>query len=96
MRNHLLHELYYIKTRNNYIDNCMESKCGDIEVTAYENFESVKDELIDTNSDTPKNRLRKTTASSNSYAANEQIRGGVCIYLTGGNIIDNQISWKDE
>lgn len=97
MRNHLLHEQYYRKIRSNYIELCMESKCGDIENTAYENFESVKDDLQDKDEDSPKNRLKETVRESNSYAANEQIREGACIYLTSGNVdSEMQISWKDE
>lgn len=97
MRRHLLHEQYYRKIRSNYIDLCMESKCGDIENTAFENFESVKDDLQDRNEDNPKNRLKGTIKESNSYAVNEQIREGACIYLTSSNIeSDTQISWKDE
>ena len=97
IRRYLLQEQYYKKVRNNYLDLCMESKCGDIEITAYENFEDVKEELQAKNNDTPSNRFWNTTKTSNSYAENEQIRKGVCIYLTSDNVSDgNQISWKDE
>lgn len=97
IRNHLLHEQYYRKIKNNYLDLCMDSKCGDIETTAYENFEDIKEELQSTNTDTPQNRLKETTRASNSYAGSEQIRNGVCIYLTSNNVSDEvQISWKDE
>lgn len=97
IRRYLLQEQYYKKVRNNYLDLCMESKCGDIEITAYENFEDVKEELQANNNDTPSNRFWNTTKTSNSYAENEQIRKGVCIYLTSDNVSDgNQISWKDE
>lgn len=97
IRNHLLHEQYYRKIKNNYLDLCMDSKCGDIEATAYENFEDIKEELQSTNTDTPQNRLKETTGASNSYAGSEQIRNGVCIYLTSNNVSDEvQISWKDE
>ena len=97
IRRYLLQEQYYKKVRNNYLDLCMESKCGDIEITAYENFEDVKEELQANNNDTSSNRLWNTTKASNSYAENEQIRKGVCIYLTSDNVSDgNQISWKDE
>ena len=97
LRRYLLQEQYYKKVRNNYLDLCMESKCGDIEITAYENFEDVKEELQANNNDTPSNRFWNTTKTSNSYAENEQIRKGVCIYLTSDNVSDgNQISWKDE
>lgn len=97
IRCYLLQEQYYKKVRNNYLDLCMESKCGDIEITAYENFGDVKEELQANNNDTPSNRFWNTTKASNSYAKNEQIRKGVCIYLTSDNVSDgNQISWKDE
>lgn len=97
IRRYLLQEQYYKKVRNNYLDLCMESKCGDIEITAYENFEDVKEELQANNNDTSSNRFWNTTKASNSYAENEQIRKGVCIYLTSDNVSDgNQISWKDE
>lgn len=97
IRRHLLHEQYYRKVRNNYIDACLNSKCENIEVTAYENFEVVKEDLQDRNEDIPKNRLKETTNASNSYAESNQIREGVCIYLTSKNIDKNiQISWKDE
>lgn len=97
IKRYLLQEQYYRKTRNNYLDLCMDSKCGDIEITAYENFEDIKEELQSTNTDSPQNRLKYTTDASNSYAGNEQIRKGVCIYLTSDNVSDeNQISWKDE
>ena len=97
IRRHLLHEQYYRKVRNNYIDACMNSKCENIEVTAYENFENVKEDLQDRNADLPKNRLKETTEASNSYAESNQIREGVCIYLTSYNIDkNNQISWTDE
>lgn len=97
IRRHLLHEQYYRKIRNNYIDACLNSKCENIEVTAYENFEEVKEDLQDRNEDNPKNRLKETTKASNSYAESNQIREGVCIYLTSKNIDKNiQISWKDE
>jgi len=97
LRRYLLQEQYYKKVRNNYLDLCMDSKCGDIEITAYENFEDIREELQFSNDDTPYNRLKKTTNTLNSYAENEQIRKGVCIYLTSDNVSDgNQISWKDE
>ena len=97
IRRHLLHEQYYRKVRNNYIDACLNSKCENIEVTAYENFEVVKEDLQDRNEDIPKNRLKETTNASNSYAESNQIREGVYIYLTSKNIDKNiQISWKDE
>lgn len=97
MRKYLLQEQYYKKIRNNYLDLCMDSKCGDIETTSYENFEDVKEELQSSNNDTPQNRLKKTTDASNSYAENEQIRKGACIYLTSNNVPGEQkISWKDE
>ena len=97
IKRHLLHEQYYRKIRNNYIGACLNSKCENIEVTAYENFEEVKEDLQDRNEDIPKNRLKETTKASNSYAESNQIREGVCIYLTSKNIDKNiQISWKDE
>ncbi|SMP57883.1 hypothetical protein [Fibrobacter sp. UWB10] len=97
LRNYLLNKQYYNKIRNYYIDACMESKCGDIEITAYENFERVKSDLQEQDMDTPKNRLKETTQAPNIDAQNNQIRDGVCIYLTGDSIPeDTQISWKDD
>ena len=56
-----------------------------------------KEELQANNNDTPSNRFWNTTKASNSYAKEDQIRNGVCIYLTSDNVSDgNQISWKDE
>ena len=97
IRRHLLHEQYYRKVRNNYIDACLNSKCENIEITAYENFEGIKEDLQDRKEDIPKNRLKETTTALNCYAESNQIRVGVCIYLTSNNIDKNiQISWKDE
>lgn len=97
IRRYLLHGQYYRKVRSTYIDVCMESKCGDIENTAFENYEITKYDLQDRNEDIPKNRLNRTVKESNSYAENEQIREGACIYLTSDNInSDTKISWKDD
>jgi hypothetical protein len=97
MRNYLLNELYYRKVRSEYLEDCMESRCETIEITAYENFESVKDDLKCSKEDTPKNRLKGTVEKENSYAENVQIKKGVCIHLTADSVEDKiKISWKDE
>lgn len=74
------------------------SKIEDIETTAFENFEDIKEKLAHSGEDEPYKRLTQTEDKENSACQNEYIRKGVCIYLTKDIKItgDKQISWKDE
>jgi hypothetical protein len=97
IKKHLIHEQYYRKARNNYIDIGLETKCEDVEETAFDNFEFAKNALQNKNIDTPRNRLDNTIQAENSYADTTQIREGVCIFLTAESTNDKKkISWKDE
>lgn len=95
----LLFNLYYKEVRRLYLLNSKTSKCEGIENSAYDNFIETKEDLKQNPSkgDTPYNRLRETQNKQNSVVKNDQIRKGVCIYLTGKSIdLEKQISWKDE
>lgn len=92
----LSYELYYKVARDNYLDIQNIQQIEDIELTTFDNFSTIKFELARSGSDSPCNRLIKTQEKGNSYAANDQIKYGSSIYLTGDRIRENQISWKDE
>lgn len=85
---------YYTHFRILSLENANEIKTINIETTTYNNFNSVIEELIMDDKDIPLRRLIETEKRTNSYADNEQLKNGSCIYLTGNNI-PNQISWKD-
>jgi len=86
---------YYTHFRILSLENANEAKTIDIETTTSNNFNSVVEELTMNNNDIPRRRLLETEKRTNSYADNEQIKNGSCIYLTGDNV-ENQISWRDE
>lgn len=73
------------------------SEKEDIEATAFDNFEEVKEQLSRHGKDDPYERLTQTEAKENSSCHNQHIRKGVCIYLTKDSSItaEKQISWKD-
>ena len=74
------------------------SEKEDIEATAFDNFEEVKEQLSRHGKDDPYERLTQTEAKENSSCHNQHIRKGVCIYLTKDSSItaEKQISWKDD
>ena len=92
----LVQELYYKHNREKLLESLYEKRVSDIEITSYENFEDVKEELSMKGEDTPYNRMSNTLKRGNSYAKDDQIRKGSCIYLTGDDIDENQISWSDD
>ncbi|MFD3274457.1 hypothetical protein ACE3MS_30650 [Paenibacillus dendritiformis] len=96
LEHHLGYGVYYKDLRFRYMETNKLGIIENIEQTTYENFENVKFMLQRENRDEPYNRLDGTKKLENSYALNEQIRYGSCIYLTKDEIIDIQISWKDE
>lgn len=96
LETNLIYNMYYSHTRLLYMENNKFDKIDDIQETTFENFQKVKYNLSKNNQDTPYNRLEETQKFSNSYAYNEQIKYGSCIYLTRDDIQDIQISWKDK
>lgn len=94
---HLQWGEYYVNSKRGYYERGMESIVDDLENTAYDNFCDVKMELRCRLADTPYNRLIETKGKSNSKAADEKIRYGVCINLTSEDTDKRiQISWKDD
>ncbi len=92
----LIFYLYFDNFRLNNLENCSYNSIEGILETTFENFQDVKEDLIDEDNDTPKMRLTKTQEKPNSYAANEQIKKGSSIYLTKSDAGKRQISWKDD
>lgn len=86
--------LYYKHFRDLSIENGKISSPNNIETTTYNNFQSVIEELLDTEEDKPKKRLIETEKRNNNHAPTDELRCGSCIYLTGENTT-NQISWED-
>lgn len=94
---HLQYGEYYVNSKRSYFERGMDDIVDVLENTAYDNFCDVKMELRNRSADTPDNRLVETKAKSNSKAANEQIKYGVCINLTSEDTDESiQISWKDD
>ncbi len=96
LEQHLGYGVYYKDLRFRYMETNKLGIIENIEQTTYENFEGVKFTLQRDDKDEPYNRLDGTKKLENSYALNEQIRYGSCIYLTKDEITDIQISWEDE
>lgn len=96
LEQHLGYGVYYKDLRFRYMETNKLGIIENIEQTTYENFEGVKFTLQRNDKDEPYNRLDGTKKLENSYALNEQIRYGSCIYLTKDEITDIQISWEDE
>ncbi|WP_430596238.1 hypothetical protein [Streptococcus gallolyticus] len=92
----LIFYLYFDNFRLNNLENCSYNSIEGILETTFENFQDVKEVLIDEDNDTPKMRLIKTQEKPNSYAVNEQIKKGSSIYLTKSDAGKRQISWKDD
>lgn len=88
---------YYFDYQYKLKEQAKVSTVENIETTASENFEDIKERLIMNNEDTPYKRLIQTEDKSNSYCRNEYLQKGVCIYLTKDKEItgDKQISWED-
>lgn len=94
---HLQWGEYYANSKRGYYECGMAGMVDDLENTAYDNFCDAKMELRNRSEDTPDNRLIETKSKSNSKAADEQIKFGVCINLTSEDTDkDIQISWKDD
>lgn len=94
---HLMYKLYYETSKCLYMENNKISLIDDIEDITYDNFESAKCVLCEEGQDKPIKRLEETKKRSNSYAINEQIRYGACIYLTREDIEDGKkISWEED
>lgn len=91
----LMYKQYYGHCKMLYLESTNESIITNIEQTTYDNYRLVMEEIRDTNSDTPKNRLMQTRREPNNYAKNNEIKYGSVIYLTKRGI-NNQISWKDD
>lgn len=96
IKQNLMDEHYYQKTRLNYLEMCNSKIVNDIEQLTYDNFNEVKFDLQQNKQDTPYKRLKGTKEKENSYALNTNIKKGACIYLTRNEIQKQQISWKDE
>lgn len=86
----------YITARLNYLSLHQVQKINMIEEISYDNFEDVKEELLEDGNDSPNRRLRKTKEKSNGYTDQEPIKYGSLIYLTRENEEERQISWKDD
>lgn len=89
---------YYADYRYRLMEQHRTSLIGDMETTAFDNFEDVKEKLEMNGEDEPYKRLTQTEDKENLSCCNKYIKGGVCVYLTKDISItgDKQISWKDE
>lgn len=97
IKKYLSNQMYYNDYRFRLLCIRKASKIDALEITAYENFESTVDSLIDAGNDTPANRLHETIKRLNSYAVDNQISTGAYIHLTEEGIEkEKQISWSDE
>lgn len=87
---------YYKESRLSSMSNNRASAVRNIEETAYENFEIVKEDLQLSDRDSPYKRMHETTEKENSYANNNQVRIGSCIYLTNESTpLDYLITWDE-
>ena len=89
---------YYYDYQFQLIEQARISEKENIETTAFDNFENVKERLSRYGKDDPYERLTQTEDKENSSCHNEHIRNGVCIYLTkdSSSTGEKQISWKDD
>lgn len=89
---------YYYDYQFQLKEQARISEKEDIETTAFDNFENVKEKLSRQGRDDPYERLTQTEDKENSSCHNEHLRNGVCIYLTKDSSIsgEKQISWKDD
>ncbi|MEW4239324.1 hypothetical protein Q0N51_10100 [Priestia megaterium] len=92
----LIYSFYYAHYRLTHSELNKTTRVENVEVTAFDNYNSEKYLLKNNKNDTPYNRLEGTKNRGNSYADNDQIKYGVVIYLTKDNMGANQISWEDE
>ena len=92
----IIQELYYKQLRSKYLESVHKDKICDIEITSYDNFIDVQQDLAIKKNDTPYNRMSETLKRDNSHANSKQIKEGSCIYLTGDNVDEKQISWSDD
>ena len=97
IKKYLSNQMYYNDYRYRLLCIRKASKIDALEITAYENFESAVDYLIDAGNDSPSSRLHETIKKPNSYAVDNQICTGAYIHLTEEGIEkEKQISWSDE
>lgn len=97
IKRHLLFNQYYKHSRMKYMTLNKEDIINNLEELSYDNFSTVKSELIANCNDSPINRLSKTKDKSNSYASDEQIKFGSLVYLTSNNVDKElRILWKDD
>jgi len=93
---HLNYMDNYKDARYDYITLNDKKIIEGIENLSYDNYEDVREDLLDEVSDTPGKRLSKTKNKTNSFAVNEVIKYGSLIFLTKEDEIEKQISWKDD
>lgn len=97
VKTHLIYKLYYEDIKFHYLDNNRLLLVNDIELTSYENFITVKEQLISENNDSPNKRLCETKRCANTYVINDQSKWGSYISLTKESTDeDRKISWEDE
>ncbi|BAK44125.1 hypothetical protein EGYY_09360 [Eggerthella sp. YY7918] len=95
--NHLYYLSYYADIRYILLERAKYEHIDSLEEITYSNFEAAKDELANSEIDTPAKRLAKTKEGANSFTNNEFEKWGSCIFLTREGTSKNQlISWKDE
>lgn len=93
---YLMQNEYYKASRLSFMSTSRSDCVRNIEETAFENFEIIKEDLQIKDLDSPYNRMSGTTNKDNFYANNNQIRIGSCIYLTNESTpLDYLISWDD-
>lgn len=93
---YLMQNEYYKASRLSFMSTSRSDCVRNIEETAFENFEIIKDDLQIKKLDSPYNRMSGTTNKENLYTNNNQIRIGSCIYLTNESTpLDYLISWDD-
>ena len=93
---YLMQNEYYKASRLSFMSTNRADCVRNIEETAFENFEIIKEDLHIRDVDTPYNRMYGTTNRDNLYTKSNQIRIGSCIYLTNESTpSDYLITWDD-
>ena len=97
-KDNLVQEFYYKHLRQKNLESMHSSNVKDLERTTFENFNVALEEIemLETVQNIPKTRLLKTQEKPNSYARNDQMRKGACIYMTRDDAGEMQISWSDD
>lgn len=97
-KDNLVQEFYYKHLRQKNLESMRFSNVKDLERTTFDNFNVALEEIemLENIQNVPKTRLLKTQEKPNSYACNDQMRKGACIYMTRDDAGEMQITWSDD